>query len=114
MVAAIFTVFAAGVVRGFSGFGDGLVMIPLLSILYGPPQAVAIGFFTGFIGVLFMAPKAWSQTVWRSSLPVALAAVPATPLGVWLLVSGEPEMMRKVPVGVGRKLGRAAETGCRT
>ena len=37
---AIIAVLAAGVLRGFSGFGAGMVLVPSLSLLYNPMVAV--------------------------------------------------------------------------
>ena len=39
---AAVVVAAAGLVRGYGGFGGGLVAIPLLSLIYGPVEAYAI------------------------------------------------------------------------
>ena len=39
---ALATVFAGGVIMGFGGFGSGLVLMPLLTLIYSPTHAVAI------------------------------------------------------------------------
>ena len=35
-------VVVGGIVRGFTGFGSALIIIPALTILFGPRQAVAM------------------------------------------------------------------------
>ncbi|MDP6407077.1 MAG: sulfite exporter TauE/SafE family protein [Alphaproteobacteria bacterium] len=94
MAAAV--VALAGMVRGFSGFGGGLVMIPFLALLYAPPTAVAVAMLSGLFGGLQMLPWAWRRTNWREVLPLSLISAPVTPLGTLLLVSGDPQIMRKV------------------
>ena len=89
----------AGVVRGFAGFGGGLVMIPFLTLLYAPPAAVAVAMLSGLSGNLQMLPAALPRASWREVLPLALISAPATPLGTALLVTGDPQVMRKV-IGV--------------
>ncbi|MDP6271802.1 MAG: sulfite exporter TauE/SafE family protein [Alphaproteobacteria bacterium] len=90
----------AGVVRGFAGFGGGLVMIPFLALLYAPPTAVAVAMLSGLFGGLQMLPWAWRRTTWGEVLPLSLISAPVTPLGTVLLVSGDPQMMRKVIGGI--------------
>lgn len=85
----------AGVVRGFSGFGAGLVMTPLLALVYGPADAVAIMMITVLVGGLQMIPGVLPHAAKRDLAPIAVACVFATPAGVWLLVSVDPDVMRR-------------------
>ena len=49
---------AAGLVRGYSGFGSALVMVPLLSIIWVPAEAVAITVGAGLVTAVQMSPRA--------------------------------------------------------
>ena len=45
-------------VRGFTGFGSGLVMVPLLALLWGPVEALAAMVGLGSIATLQLLPRA--------------------------------------------------------
>lgn len=49
---ALVIVTVAGLVRGYSGFGSGLVIAPLLTLLWGPVEAVATSASLGFFAFL--------------------------------------------------------------
>ena len=85
----------AGIVRGFSGFGAGLVMTPLLALVYGPVDAVVIMMITVVVGGLQMIPGVLPYATKRDLAPIAVACVFATPVGTWLLVSADPDVMRR-------------------
>lgn len=89
-------VLVAGVILGFSGFGAGLVLVPLLSLIYSPRDAVAILMLVGLLGSSLLVPNAARHTVWRESFPVALAALAAVPLGSYTLLTLDPEIMQQV------------------
>jgi len=82
-------------VRGFSGFGAGLVMTPLLALVYGPVDAVAIMMITVLIGGMQMIPAAIPYATKRDLVPIALACLFATPVGTYILVTGDPDSMRR-------------------
>jgi len=85
----------AGTVRGFSGFGAGLVMTPLLALVYGPVDAVVIMMMTVLVGGMQMIPAALPYATKRDLVPIAIACVIATPVGTYLLVTGDPDVMRR-------------------
>ena len=49
LVYAVAVVFGGGIILGFSGFGAGLVLVPLLSLIYSPREAVAILMLVGVL-----------------------------------------------------------------
>lgn len=86
----------AGVVRGFAGFGGGLLMVPFMSLIYSPAEAVATATLTGIVGGVQMIPEVRRHANWREILPIALAAGPLTPLGTYFLIIGDPDLIRRV------------------
>ncbi|MFC3675772.1 sulfite exporter TauE/SafE family protein [Ferrovibrio xuzhouensis] len=84
----------AGLVRGFSGFGSGMVFMPIASLLYEPRLAAVWLFVADDIAALTMLPAALRQCVWREVLPLAAGAVLAVPVGVALLVLVDADLMR--------------------
>lgn len=85
----------AGLVRGLAGFGGALVMVPILSLLYGPAPAVATVITIELAGYLQLLPGALPHIRWREVAPMGLAALVALPLGVYLVVHLPPGLMRR-------------------
>jgi uncharacterized membrane protein YfcA len=57
--------FSAGLIRGFAGFGSGMIMVAVLLSLYPPMLAMPTVLFTELVLSLVMLPAAWSQLRWR-------------------------------------------------
>ena len=98
-IAAVFTIdlaFAAavaivsGVIHGYTGFGAALVMAPLLSLLYGPVEALALMVITALLGSAQVYPQAARTALWREVAPLSIGVVVATPLGIAVLFSADP------------------------
>ena len=89
------TVLAAGLMRGFSGFGSGMLMVPILSILFGPPQAVAIVILLELVVSVQLLPGAYRFAHWRSIAAMSLAATLTIPLGTYGLVNRHPTLLRR-------------------
>ena len=95
LVIAVGVVVLAGVVRGFAGFGSALIMSPALSLLFGPPTAIAMMSLLEVPAVLQLLPDAWRHGERRSVVPLGLAAAAMVPVGAWLLVTLDPVVMRR-------------------
>ena len=88
-------VFAAGLIRGFSGFGSALINAPVLSLIWGPTIGVPVAALVEIAPAVQLTPKAikiahW-KTVWAFSIP-ALILLPA---GTFILVSVPADDMRR-------------------
>lgn len=79
------TVLLAGMVRGFSGFGSAMIMVPVLAVLYGPVKAVPIGLVLEMAVSLPLLPAAARMVDWRRIGVLLVAACAIVPLGIWLL-----------------------------
>ena len=84
----------AGYVRGYAGFGAGLLFMPTASALIGPQLAVAAFFLTDEIIALPLIPNALRKAHWPTVLPALLFAAIAIPLGTWTLLSVDPVPLR--------------------
>lgn len=84
----------AGLVRGFSGFGAGLIAMPVLSALIGPQPAVAMMAITDFVLTLPLLPPAFRRCDWPTVLPAALMALITVPLGAAILTHADPVPLR--------------------
>lgn len=95
-LAALAVIIAAGVVRGFTGFGAGLVMVPLLALLWGPVEALTTSVALGIFATIQLVPRAVSVTNWRDAGPMMISSTLFTPLGTALLISLDPEIVKKL------------------
>ena len=89
-----------GLIYGFGGFGGGLIMVPLLALLYGLPAAVAIVGMSVAIGAIQLAPNGLRNADWRSVGLTVAAAFIGAPAGTYLLLSSDPEVARRIIGGL--------------
>lgn len=91
---AAMVAFASGLVRGFSGFGQGMIFVPLIAALYGPRLAVTSILLIDMIcSVPFLIP-ALPHVRWREMLPLVIAAALAIPVGTMALLYIDAEPLR--------------------
>jgi uncharacterized membrane protein YfcA len=90
----------AGVVRGVTGFGGAMVMAPPLALLLGPIVAVPVVLLLESVAAAPMLRQTMPLVRWRVIAPICLAACAAVPLGVNLLVSTHPQMLRRAIAGI--------------
>jgi uncharacterized membrane protein YfcA len=84
----------AGTVRGFVGFGAGMIMIPFVSALYGPKiGATSILVADGILTIPYIL-KSIRICEPRTVAPVALGAVLLIPVGAYLLTTVDPTPIR--------------------
>ena len=87
-------VFAASVLRGFTGFGFGLAAVPLLSLALPPAQVVP---FVVVLQVVVGAGGlrgAWGQCDWRAVRGLAPGVLLGIPLGLAVLTAFPPNTVR--------------------
>ena len=70
-------------------------MTPLLALVYGPLDAVAIMMITVMVGGMQMIPGAIPYATKRDLVPIMVACILVTPLGTYALVTGDPDVMRR-------------------
>jgi hypothetical protein len=95
LILALAGIFVGGLARGFMGFGAALVIMPALILAYGPVPAVVILSLMEVPGTLQLLPTALREANWRALAPLAIAAIIALPLGAWMLVVVEADVLRR-------------------
>ena len=75
-------VLAAGLVRGFSGFGSAMVNAPVLSLLWGPTIGVPIAALVEFVPAVQLTPRAIPIAQWRTILVMGVPALILIPAGL--------------------------------
>lgn len=94
LITLAIAVFAAGLARGFAGFGNGMIMAPAAAALYGPKAALVIILVLDSLPVIPVTIPAFRQASWRQLLPILAGACLLLPVGIWVLKSGEPVILR--------------------
>lgn len=84
----------AGLVRGFSGFGSGLVYMPVAGAVLPPAQAVAVLVLMDMLGPLANVPGALRTGSPAEIGRLAIGMLPGLPLGVAALMWLSPEAFR--------------------
>lgn len=94
LVIALVLVFGASIVRGLTGFGLAIILVPLLGLIVAPAEAVVISIllqlFAGPIGLKRILADGERST----AIPISIAAIAATPFGVCLLAVTPPDVAR--------------------
>jgi uncharacterized membrane protein YfcA len=92
--AAVAVVFVAGVIRGFTGFGSALLIVPALAVLYGPVEAVVIEILLESpvsLGLLWGAIRVAER---KTVLPMLGMFLLFVPVGTVLLTTISPDIVR--------------------
>jgi uncharacterized membrane protein YfcA len=88
------TIFVAGVARGLSGFGTGMIVVPVAGALYGPKAAVAILIIIDTLPAVPVTIPALRVATWKEVLPTVVGLILFIPLGVYILTIADPVALR--------------------
>lgn len=99
LVAAAVAV-TAGLMRGFAGFGSGMLMAPVFAILFGPVETVAMVILMEIAASIQLTPKVLPDIQWRFVGPLSGTAVLFMPIGAYALGATDPEIMTRVMAGI--------------
>ncbi len=94
MAFALATVFAAAVLRGFTGFGFALLAVPALTLVLPPAEAVPCSLIVQWLAGANLLPKVWRSVDWPSVKPLLAGAVAGTPFGIAALAALPADPMR--------------------
>jgi uncharacterized membrane protein YfcA len=90
------TVLVAGVARGLSGFGTGMIVAPVAGALYGPKAALAIIIIMDSLPTIPVTIPALRIARWGEVLPAVIGLILFIPAGVWILSVADPLALRWV------------------
>jgi len=94
MQIVIAVVFVTGIVRGFSGFGSGMIIGPSTASFFGPQMALAMITILDAVPTLTLVWSARRNVNWQELLPVIAGYGLLVPLGVWVLKTGDATALR--------------------
>ena len=94
MLLLAISAFVAGLGRGFSGFGNALIFMPLASAIVGPALAAPVLLIIDAVMAAGMLPNAWQLADRREVWIMSAGALIGVPLGTFILASGDPLALR--------------------
>jgi len=100
LVIAMFVAGAAGIIRGITGFGGSMVMTPPLALLFGPQRAVPVVLLLEAFAGAPMMRDAIGRARWRVLAPIGIAACITIPLGGYVLVHADQDLLRRAIAGI--------------
>lgn len=86
----------AGMVRGFSGFGTAMIVMPLGAMIVSPLWALTIMIVADIVAPLFMMRRAVQDGEPRTVGLLLIGAVLGLPFGLWLLTTLPSEQFRMI------------------
>lgn len=90
----IVAVIAAGIVRGFAGFGTAMVFVPIAALVVEPIHAILMMMTFDLFGPIALLPRAWRDGEPRDVGLLGMGAIIGLPFGVYLLTRLDPVVFR--------------------
>ena len=98
--AALAAAVAAGLTRGFSGFGAAMVIMPTLGGLYSPVVAFVVLTIVDAVAPLPLLPAAMRRCRWREIGWLLLPYGLTLQAGIAILATGDPVLLRLATVAI--------------
>jgi hypothetical protein len=86
----------AGLIQGLTGFGGGLVAIPLLCLIMEVKLAVPLSILSGLAITTAMAYELRQSLDWRRILPLLVGSLPGVFAGTVLLKHADPVVINRL------------------
>ena len=96
IVLILVTVWIAGFLRGFLGFGGALIIIMVVNVVVGPQFAVPLACLSGLPPTLQLLPSAIRYSDRSFALPFGSMSLLMLPIGTLALVKIDPGIMKIV------------------
>lgn len=99
LLLAMVVIFVAGVTQSLTGFGFGLVAIPLLTLFMSPKLAPPVVLLDGLVLNLLILRRAYPTVQVGRIWVLTLAGICGVPIGVWILANWDVNALR-IYIGV--------------
>lgn len=96
MTLCFLVVFAAGILRGYTGFGFALAAVPALALIISPVMVVPLVLCLEIVASAQMLPRLWREVHFRSVGWLAIGSLLGVPLGLHGLATVPDDAMRLV------------------
>jgi len=99
-VLLVVTSFAAGVFRGYTGFGSALAIAPVLALAVGPRAAIPAILLVMMISSVQLLPGALRDVNWPVVSFLSIGGAIGIPIGALLLIWVDQELVRRSISGI--------------
>ncbi|HUS96899.1 MAG TPA: sulfite exporter TauE/SafE family protein [Hyphomicrobiaceae bacterium] len=89
----------AGTLAGVIGFGGTTVLLPILTLMFGPKAAVPIMAIASILGNFSRVVAWWRVINWRAVAAYSVTAVPAAWLGARTMLALDPKIL-EISLGI--------------
>jgi len=93
IVLSISIIFIAYTIKGLSGFGSGLIAIPLLAFIFPLTFIVPVLGLLSYSGTIMQSFHYRKQVVWRDMLPIIPFSILGIVIALWLLVNVDANLL---------------------
>ena len=84
----------SGLARGFSGFGAGLIFMPLAAAAVGMRLAAPLMLLMELLAIASLVRGAWHVAPRQETVPLVGGLALGTPLGIWVLATADALSLR--------------------
>lgn len=99
IILSISIIFLSYVIKGLSGFGSGLIAIPLLAFIFPLTFIVPVLGLLSYSGTLIQSYHLRKQVSWADMLPLIPFSIFGITIAIWLLVNvNETDLLRVLGV----------------
>lgn len=92
----LIVVFVATLIRSTFGFGEALIAVPLLALFIPVEQAAPLAVLISVTIAAVVVIQDWRKIHLRSAVWLLIPTLVGTPLGVWLLTSAHPQIVKAI------------------
>lgn len=92
--------FAAGLIRGFTGFGGPAFVIAILTLFFTPYSVVSKVLIVDFFASMYLFKAVYRDIDWKSTAWLVIPTVLLMPVGHWLLIELDPGLMKRAMAAV--------------
>jgi len=93
IIFSIAVIFLAYIIKGLSGFGSGLIAIPLLAFIFPITFIVPVLGLLNYSGTLMQSFHLRKQVSWKDILPLIPFTLTGIAIAIWLLVNVDEKML---------------------
>jgi uncharacterized membrane protein YfcA len=110
-LAVLAILFVSTLTRSTLGFGDALIAMPLLALVTDVKVATPLSAMVSTVTALGLLAREWRSVQFKAALPLAVGALLAIPLGLWLVTAVEERPVKLIlaVVVIGFALYRIAD-----
>jgi uncharacterized membrane protein YfcA len=95
IVFGVVIILIAYFVKGFSGFGPSLIIVPFFTLLYDPPSALVLAAFFDFFAGVIMTISVRNKIDWRFVISIFISLAAGTLLGSFFPGKMPVELLKK-------------------